>query len=420
MADTVSSPLETPRDSPSTNPERRSRLPWALLVLLALVNLVNYLDRQIIFPLYEVIKEEFQLTDLRLGLIGTVFMVVHSLATLPFGWLADRCSRKKIIGYGVLFWSGATVLTGLAGSFRSLLLARSLVGIGESAYAPAGTAMISDAFPSSIRARVQSIFTLGMFIGGIAGMMLSGVLAESVGWRPAFFIVAAPGVLLAIFCFKAREPQRTSQPFSGNVWGLLKSPAYVLTLISAALITFSASAFVTWTAAFSVRYHDFSIKSAGVSLGLTTLLGGLLGVLFGGWLADLLHKRFPAGRVLGIAVGFLLSFPLLWWAVRSESRQGFLVAIVLGTFFLTWYHGPATAVVHDLAPPRLRAASFGLYMLFIHLVGNATAPTVIGALADRVGLRTAMLLPVATTFLSALGFLATGYFIWKSKKTTDG
>ena len=119
-------------------------------------------------------------------------MLVHAGASLPFGWLADRWSRKKIISFGVLFWSGATLLTGLAHSFRTLLVARSLVGVGESAYAPAGTAMISDAFPSSLRARVQSIFTLGMFAGGIAGMMLSGVLAESFGWRSAFFIVAAP------------------------------------------------------------------------------------------------------------------------------------------------------------------------------------------------------------------------------------
>ena len=420
MADTVNPPVEAPEDSPSPNPQRRVRLPWTLLVLLILVNLVNYLDRQIIFPLYEVFKEEFQLTDLRLGLIGTVFMVVHSLASLPFGLLADRWSRKKIIGWGVLFWSGATALTGLAGSFRGLLVARSLVGIGESAYAPAGTAMLSDAFPSSLRARVQSLFTLGMFVGGIAGMMLSGVLAESVGWRPAFFIVAAPGAVLAMFCFQVREPKRTPQTHSGNVWGLLKSPTYVLNLIAAALITFSASAFVTWTAAFSIRYHGFSIKSAGVSLGLTTLVGGLLGVLFGGWLADLLHKRFPSGRALCIAVGFLLSSPLLWWAVRSDSRRGFLVAIVLAAFFLTWYHGPATALVHDLAPPRLRAAAFGLYMLFIHLVGNATAPTVVGALADRVGLRAAMLLPVATTFLSALGFLTVGYLIGKGKEAARG
>ena len=383
----------------------------SLLAVLVLVNVLNYVDRQIIFPLYPILGEEFQLSDFQLGLLGSVFMLVHAGASLPFGWLADRWSRKKIISFGVLFWSGATLLTGLAHSFRTLLVARSLVGVGESAYAPAGTAMISDAFPSSLRARVQSIFTLGMFAGGIAGMMLSGVLAESFGWRSAFFIVAAPGALLALGCLKLREPERTQALRSGSVWGMLKSPAYVFTLISGALITFSASAYVAWTPTLAVRYHGFSITRAGIALGVVALVGGLGGVIFGGWLADKLNSKFSGGRALAIALGFLISSPLSLWAVLTGSQFHLQISLVLATFFLTWYHGQVTAVIHDLAPLRVRGAAFGLYMFFIHLVGNATAPPAIGLLADRVGLRTAMLVPVAVTVLSGIGFLGVRFLM---------
>ncbi len=392
----------------------------SLLAILVLVNVMNYVDRQIIFPLYPILGEEFQLSDFQLGLLGTVLMVVHAGASLPFGWLADRWSRKKIISFAVLFWSGATMLTGLAHSFRTLLLARSLVGVGESAYAPAGTAMISDAFPSSLRARVQSIFTLGMFAGGIAGMMLSGVLAESFGWRSAFFIVAAPGALLALGCLKLPEPKRTQRVRSGNVWGMLKSPAYVFTLISSAMIAFSASAYVAWTPTLAVRYHGFSITRAGIALGLTTLVGGLCGVFFGGWLADKLNNKFSGGRALAIAVGFLISSPFSLWAVLTESQFHLQISLVMATFFLTWYHGPATAVIHDLAPLRIRSAAFGLYMLFIHLLGTATAPPLIGLVADRVGLRTAMIIPVAVTFLSGIGFLGVSFLMRNREPESEG
>ena len=410
----------SPSNAPPEPLPRGFRWPWTLLALLVLVNLVNYLDRQLIFPLFPYLKEEFGLTDFRLGLLGTVFIVVHALASLPFGWLADRWSRRKIIGFGVLFWSGATALTGLAQSFRMLLISRSLVGVGESAYAPAGTAMLSDAFPDSLRARVQSIFTLGMFVGGIAGMMLSGVLAAKFGWRPAFFIVAVPGMILAFFCFRIREPQRRHTARPSGAGKLLRNRAFLLTLVSAALVAFAASAFVTWGITFAVRYHGLTVKQASLILGPVSMGGGLLGVGFGGWLADKLQSKFPGGRAVVIAVGFLASAPLLYVGLQSDTRTGFYVAIALATFFLTWYHGPATAIVHDLAPLDLRSAAFGLYMLFIHLVGNATAPTVIGALADRTSLRTAMMLPVATTFLSAVGFFGVGHLIyWKKRRESS-
>src|SRR3989304_3386576 len=180
-----------------------------VLVILALVNFVNYIDRQIIFPLFSLIKADFALSDFQLGLLGTVFSIVHALGTLPLGWLADRTSRVKVISYGVLFWSGATFLSGLAGSFRLLLAARALVGVGEAAHPPAAApprgggvdppaprpaaATWSDSFPEEVRARVQGVFNLGMFVGGALGLSLVFKCSGCPRDLPSFFLVGVPG-----------------------------------------------------------------------------------------------------------------------------------------------------------------------------------------------------------------------------------
>ncbi|HEV2690321.1 MAG TPA: MFS transporter, partial [Bryobacteraceae bacterium] len=151
-----------------------SRNQWRALIVLMLVNFVNYVDRQVIFSLFPAIRHDFALTYQQLGYLATAFTVVLSLCTFPLGVLADRFSRRSVISAGVLFWSAATMLSGLAGSFRSLLTARALLGVGEAAYAPAGTAVLSALFPKHIRARIQGSCDIGMFVGGATGIALGG------------------------------------------------------------------------------------------------------------------------------------------------------------------------------------------------------------------------------------------------------
>ena len=179
---------------------------WRVLGVLALINLVNYVDRQIIFPLFPFLRHEFGLSHLQFGSLATAFTIVLSVGSLPLGMLADRTSRRMVVSGGVLFWSAATFLSGLATSFRSLLLARSLVGVGEAAYAPAGAAMVTANFPKHMRARVQGIFDIGMFAGGAIGIALGGIMAQYFGWRAAFFLVGVPGVLLAFVIAHRRVP----------------------------------------------------------------------------------------------------------------------------------------------------------------------------------------------------------------------
>jgi sugar phosphate permease len=181
---------------------------------------------------------------------------------------------------------------------------------------------------------------------------------------------------------------------------------------------FAAAAFATWGAVFGTRYHGLSITQMSVWLAALVLTGSLAGVLFGGYVGDRLQAQWPGGRALTIGVSLLLGTPFLLVAITSNSQPTFLVCIFLATFWLTCYHGPATAVIHDLTPPHAHSFAFALYLFVTHLAGDTTAPALIGLVADRRGLRLGMLAAVAATFLSALCFLVVTALIRKRKRAT--
>ena len=382
-----------------------------VLVVLTLVNFVNYIDRQILYPVLPLIGADFHLSHSQLGLLVAAFSIVHSLGTLPLGRLADRSSRKKVISFGILFWSAATFLTGLATSFRTLLTARALVGVGEAAYTPAATAIITGAFSREIRARVQGIFDLGTFIGGAVGIALGGILAEWVGWRPAFFIVGIPGLLLGLTIFRLPEAPRDSRVEQVPVRRLLGVPAYLMVLVGGWFITFAGHAYIIWGTLFVHRYKGFGLKEAGLSLGVIVVLAGLLGVMTGAALADRLARLVPWGRVMTGCTGFLVSAPLIFWALHTPGKATFLVVFFLGSFFMTWYHGPVTATIHDLIPPRAHATAMGLYYFFVNLFATVPAAWLIGKIADRYDLLTGMHTALAAQVAGGLCFFVVIYFI---------
>ena len=313
---------------------------------------------------------------------------------------------------GVLVWSAATLFSGALSTVKGLLAARAVVGVGQSAFVPAGTAMVSDCFPPSFRARVQAIFNLGMLVGGVLGLALGGLLAQRFGWRYAFLLAALPGFLLVLPVYRLRAPV-TLSPESPAVWDLLRNPAYVMVLVGGMFAVFAAAAFATWGAVFGTRYHGLSITQMSVWLAVLVLTGSLAGVLLGGLVGDWLQALWPGGRALTIGVSLLLATPFLLVAVTTNSQPKFLVCVFLSTFWLTWHHGPATAVIHDLTPPRAHSFAFALFLFVTHLAGDTTAPVLLGLVADRRNLRIAMLTAVAATFLSALCFLLVTYLIRK-------
>lgn len=382
-----------------------------VLLILMLVNFVNYVDRQIIFALFPAIRRDFGVSYVQLGSLATAFTVVLSLGSLPLGMLADRISRRMVIGAGVLFWSAATFFSGLAGSFRSLLSARALVGVGEAAYTPAGAAIISATFPREVRARVQGAFDIGMFIGGATGIALGGIVAQWLGWRPAFFLVGLPGLVLGLSAMRLPEPPPNPLHERLPVRELLRVPAFLMVLASGWFSSFAGYTYIAWGPELVQEYKGFSPREAGVALGLTLVLSGICGILAGAFMADRLARRHAWGRAAVIPVGFVLGAPAIFYALHSAGKLHFLVFFGLGAFFLSWYHGPVTATIHDLIPPRGHATALGLYYLFVNLFAMALAPLVIGKIADRYNLMTAMHAPIVAQLVGGLLFLWVIYFI---------
>jgi predicted MFS family arabinose efflux permease len=387
---------------------------WNVLVLLTLINLLNYFDRLIVIPMFPFLRDEFGVSDFRLGLLASVFIFVNSLAVLPFGFWSDRGSRRKIMAFGVLFWSLSTWLSGLATSFRGLLAARALVGVGEGAYAPAGTAIISEAFPPEYRARVQSVFNLGMLVGGVMGLAAGGVLSQWIGWRWAFFLVGLPGFVLAILVFRMRLQIAPAVGKAPPIWTLLKIPAYPVILLGGMFVVFSGAAFVTWGPEFGMRYHDLTVEQASAWMGLVVLGGSISGVLLGGAIADRLQARWSWGRALTIAVSLLAGTPFLYEAITVDSLAAFFACLFFASFLLTCYHGPATAVIHDLTPEQEHGFAFALYLFVIHLFGDTMAPALVGRVSDISELRRGLLFGVVADFIGAMCFFVVAWMIYRS------
>lgn len=409
---------------------KRIYSPSSILFILTLINFFNYFDRQVIFPLFEFLKKDFLLSDFELGLLGTVFMVVHSLASVPLGILADRWIRKNIIAIGVIIWSLATFISGLVQNFHQLLFARSIVGTGEAAYGPAATSIIADKYPESKRAWASSIFHLGMFAGGTLGMISAGVIGTYLGWRMCFFIVGIPGLILATLSWKIYEPYKVPR---GNIFASGKSrlnlkydtkeilslfelKPFISVLAGGVLLTFTSGAIISWITEFLVRYHTYTVSEASLTIGFIILSAGLMGIYSGGYLADFFYNKFTIPRSLVIAVGFLISTPMLLLVVNTETNFILLAAIFFGSFFMAWYYGPLVAIIQDIVPSGLKATAYAFYLFFVHLLGDTTSPSVIGKISDLSSLKFAFYLPIATNFLGALFFLLTTKLINRKKE----
>ncbi len=392
-------------------PHVLTRYQLRVLAILALINFVNFADRLVVPPLVPLLREQFQLSSVQLSWLQSLLQIVLALATIPFGLLADRISRTRIIAGGVVFWSLATFLTGMAHTFALLLVARALVGVGEAAYAPAAQSMISGAFPEETRARAQATFAAGMLAGATAGLALGGVIGQSLGWRYAFFIIGIPGLLFALSVLHLEEPPRGPRSDVVPLKHLLGVPAFLSLILSGVLITFTSVAFIFWGPAFVKDWKGFTPGQAGVSLGITILLASLLGVLTGGYAADWLQQRYQYGRILTVALAFLTAAPFITWALHTEERLFVVVALFLGAFFMSWYHGPVTAVIHDLMPRRAHATSVSVYMFVTQLLGGVLGPFVVGKIDDLSTLLVGLQVAVAVMVAGALSMFLVVYFI---------
>jgi MFS family permease len=356
------------------------------------------------------LREQLHPTDAQLGSLSTLLLVVLAIASIPFGFLADRFSRKAIIAFGILFWSVATFAGGLVSTFTAFLVARAFVGLGEAAYAPAAQSMISGAFPFARRAFAQSIFASGMLLGGAAGQVFAGIMAPRFGWQSVFFIVGLLGIIPALALMGIDDPPRGPCSEAVPFWRLLEVPAFVTMLFAGMCVTFASTSLIAWGIDYVMSYKGFSLREASISLSVIALISAVLGVLAGGWVADQLQKRFAYGRIIAIACAFLLAAPFLILAIQSDEKRVVLFGLFGAGFFMCWYHGPVTAVIHDMMPKRAHATSIGVYMFATQLVG-ASGAQVVGKISDLHDLQLGLQISVGVLVLGAFLLLLVIHFI---------
>lgn len=198
----------------ATAPRVTPRYALYALGLLAFINILNYLDRNVIFALFEPIKRDLSLTDTQLGWLGSAYILVYSLAALPFGVMSDLRSRRAVIAGGVAVWSIFTFFGGLVRNFWQLFICRAAVGIGEAAFAPAATSLVADYYPGKSRAAAMGVLASGLAVGGVLGLYLGGLLEGRFGWRVAFMIVGLPGLLCAFLAARLRDPRPPKPPLT--------------------------------------------------------------------------------------------------------------------------------------------------------------------------------------------------------------
>lgn len=358
------------------------------LFLMFLVSTLNMADRQIIGIVAEPIKTEFGLSDTLIGLLGgTAFALVYPPLGLPIARLADRFNRRNILAICLAFWSGMTVVCGMAGSFWALALARAGVAAGEAGYAPTTHSMIADRVSEKRRASAFAVLVTGISAGALLATVVGGYVSEHYGWRMAFVALGVPGlVVAALVMLTVKEPPRRVAVKRGSAWAtykrLLTSQPFVWTVGATALhlmVTYAVGAFgIAWF----VRFHEMGLARAGLVLGGSAALAGVLGSLAGGLIGDRLGRIdrrwlawWPAITVLiaaFVGAGAFLTGDLMWAIVGAT-----------GAVFLNALYQPSSyALIQSVADPAERASAAAMMIFIQNLIGLGLGPLAVGIASD--------------------------------------
>lgn len=394
------------------------RYRWTVFSVLVALMVVDYVDRQVVVSMFSHLKDQWNLSDSRLGALVSVVSVTVALGAVPISLLADRWSRVRSIFLMALVWSIATIACAFAGSYWQLLAARSAVGLGEAAYGTVGAALLATLFPPHMRSTVLGAFLAAGMLGSVLGVVLGGVIAEHWGWQAGFGAVGVPGLLLAmIFLLTARDYRTVALPAPNPLSGapssgavtiareLLRPRSAPITCIGAGLQLLAVSTIYAWLPSYLTRSYGLAPDLAGLRAGAVVLAGGV-GAVFWSTVADRLSIRRPCARLYVPALVAVLTTVLLCPALALLPPGTFQYALlVTGGFVMAGTIGPAAAVVVDVTHPGLRATASAVLALTQNLLGLAGGPLLTGLLSDQYGLQRAMSAAPVFCLLAAAMFL---------------
>ena len=407
------------------NPYTSARARYYALGLLTVVYTFNFVDRQLLSILQESIKADLLLSDQQLGLLtGFAFALFYTVAGIPIARYADRNNRRNVVAIAIALWSFMTAISGLVQNYLQLLLARIGVGVGEAGGSPPAHSMISDIFPPERRASALAFYSMGINFGILFGFLAGGWLNEFFDWRVAFFVVGAPGIVVALFVrYTLREPIRglmedrqdvaTDTPFPVVLNLLWSRLSFRHLAIGGALNAFAGYSSSNWTASFMIRSHDMSTGELGTWLALIMGVGGAIGVFWGSYIAERLAKFDVRWYMWMPTITGMICVPfMIATYVVEGAYTALIVSIVPGVLFNV-YLGNSLAMTHALVGLRMRAVASAILFFLINLIGMGLGPWGVGLLSDMLSaelgsesLRYAMLylLPAAMGW-SAVHFL---------------
>ncbi len=391
-----------------------------VLLLLMVVYIFNFIDRQILVILQESIKAELGLSDKQLGLLsGFTFAVFYVVCGIPIARWADRYNRVNIVSASLVVWSGMTALSGLTTNFLQLLAARIGVGVGEAGASPPSHSIISDYFPHEERGRALSFYSIGIYIGILFGFLAGGWINQFFGWRIAFLVVGIPGILLAIIVkLTLREPLRGLSDegdhsvipeghLLSDVRRLWSIPSFRLAAIGSGFNAFLGYGSLNFMPSFAIRLYDVPVGLVGTWLALIAGLAGAAGVYTGGHLSDLLGKRDVRWHYKVPAISTLLCglfvIPMLLVSHQYTMWGIYALAVYCQSMFL----GPTIATAHALVGPRHRALASSVVFFVLNIIGLGLGPVTVGAVSDAleplVGVESIRWAIMTTAFAAFIG-----------------
>ncbi len=378
--------------------EKTQNYSYYALALLTFVYVMNFLDRQIIYILFPLMKKEMAFTDTQLALLGgTSFAIFYTLLGIPFGRLADKTSRTKLIAIGLAVWSLFSGLTGFADGFWTLFACRVMVGVGEATLGPAAISLLADYFAPSKRATVTSVYSMGIAVGAGFAALAGGYLSQF-GWREAFYIVGFPGMFFAVMVFLMREPARTKtvslheENFASAAdWkSLLSNRAFIFLCLGYAFLGLATNNISIWGATYFSRLYNVSLANYGYWAGIFTLTAGIPATLFGGAIADWFRRRRSGGRMFYGMILSLVSIPCWLAALFSDNFYLILPAGFILLFAALAWLGAAAADATEIAGANLRGLAVAVYFFTVNIAAYLIGAPLIGKLNDLAGVVTDM------------------------------
>jgi MFS family permease len=408
---------------------------WYLITVLMVAYVLSFIDRVVLGLLVQPIRADLGISDTQMSILyGFGFAIFYTTLGLPIARLADQYDRRKIIAVGIAVWSAMTAACGLARNYWELLAARIGVGVGEAALSPAAYSMIADTFPPQKLGRALSVYTIGLPMGVGLALIIGGLVIEFVtqapayelplvgtvkAWQLVFFVVGLPGLLVALWMATMHEPVRRRHASDVDVQPSLRATfryllgewrAYGALILGFSVLGMVMNAMQIWGVQYYVRVLGFSLREAGVAVGLVIAVFGTLGILAGGTVNDLLHRRGHVDAAL--RTGLIAAVALIPFAsgatLIADPRLSLACLVPVG-FFTAFAFGAGAAGMQVLTPSRLRAQASAVYLLFVNLIGIGLAPLLVALLNDyafrddlAVGRSVALVCGGATVLAAAL------------------